>query len=86
MIQWLMYPTELGKAPDDIEYVGKVSRLFKKEVYYIFKYRSDSENLDEASKNKWLLGWASEEGGTFSEFEEFARFEAPTLKATLKNI
>ena len=86
MIQWLMYPTELGKAPEEIEYVGKVTRLFRKEEYHIFKYRSDSENLDEALKNKWLLGWVSEDGGTFSEFEEYAKFEMPTLKATLKNI
>lgn len=86
MVHWLMYPTELGKEPDEIEYVGKITYLFKKEVYYVFKYRSNSDTLDENLKNKWLIGWSSEDGGTFSNFDEYALFEKATLDATLKNI
>ena len=50
-----MYPTELGKAPDDIEFVGKITYLFKKDKYYVFKYRSDSDTLSDNLKNKWLI-------------------------------
>lgn len=86
MVHWLMYPTELGKAPDAIEYIGKITYLFKKEMYYVFKYRSDSDTLDDDLKNKWLIGWSSQDGGTFSNFDEYALFEKATIPATLKNI
>lgn len=86
MIHWLTYPTELGKAPDEIEYIGKITYLFKKEEYFVFKYRSDSENLEDELKNKWLIGWSSDEGGTFSNFDRYDLFEKATVKATLKNI
>jgi hypothetical protein len=86
LVHWLMYPTELGKEPDEIEYIGKITYLFKKEVYYVFKYRSDSDTLDDTLKNKWLIGWSSNDGGTFSNFDEYALFEKGTIDATLKNI
>ena len=86
LVHWLMFPTELGKAPDEIVHIGKIKHLFQKEVFHIFKYRSDSKNLDEDKKNKWLVGWSSNEGGTFSEFDEFAPFEKETTKKTLKLI
>jgi bacterioferritin (cytochrome b1) len=86
MVHWLMYPTELGKEPDEIEYIGKITYLFKKEVYYVFKYRSNSDTLDDNLKNKWLIGWSSEDGGTFSNFDEYALYEKNTIDATLKNI
>jgi len=86
MVHWLVYPTELGKEPDAIEYVGPIRYLFKKEVYYVFKYRSDSDNLGEDRKNRWLIGWSSEDGGTFSNFDVYADFEKDTVKKTLKNI
>lgn len=86
LIHWLMYPTELGKEPDEIEYIGKITYPFKKEVYYVFKYRSDSDTLDDGLKNKWLIGWSSDDGGTFSNFDEYALFEKGSIKATLKNI
>lgn len=85
MVHWLMYPTELGKEPDEIEYIGKITYLFKKEVYYVFKYRSDSDTLDDDLKNKWLIGWSSDDG-TFSNFDEYALFEKDSVDATLKNI
>jgi hypothetical protein len=86
LVHWLMYPTELGQEPDEIEYIGKITYLFKKEVYFVFKYRSNSDTLDENLKNKWLIGWSSEDGGTFSNFDEYALFEKKSLNATLKNI
>lgn len=86
LVRWLTYPTELGKAPDEIVYIGKIKKLFKKEVFHVFKYRSNSETLGEDRKNKWLIGWSSNDGGTFSNFDEFAPFERETTKKTLKLI
>ena len=83
MIRWLVYPTELGQLPDEIEYLGKVK---KKEVYHIFRFKSNSDNLEEARKGVWLIGWSSEEGGTFSEFDLYADFEQKTVEKTLKYI
>ena len=84
MTQWLLYPTELGKLPDKMEYLGK-SKV-KKEVYHIFKYTSDSENLTDDLRNEWLIGWSSLEGGTFSNFDKLSDFEKKTPEKTVKNI
>ena len=86
MVHWLVYPTELGKKPDAIEYLGKVKYFFKKEEYYVFKYMSDSENLGAEYKNKWLIGWSSEDGGTFSNFDLLSDYEKGSVDKTLKNI
>ena len=86
LVHWLTFPTELGKVPEEIVYIGRIKRLFKKEVFHVFKYRSDSDTLDENLKNKWLIGWSSNDGGTFSNFDEYALFEKATIDATLKNI
>lgn len=86
LVHWLTFPTELGKAPDAIEYVGKVKFLFRKYPYHVFKFRSDSNTLDEAGKNKWLVGWSSRDGKTFSDFVEYAQVEQETLEETLKYI
>ena len=65
---------------------GKVKYFFKKDVYHVFKFMSDSDNLGDDLKNKWLIGWSSVEGGTFSNFDEYALFEKASVKKTLKNI
>lgn len=86
LVHWLTFPTELGKVPDEIVYIGRIKQLFKKEVFHVFKFRSDSDTLGDELKNKWLIGWSSNEGGTFSNFDEYALFEKATIDATLKNI
>ena len=86
LVHWLTYPTELGKAPDEIEYIGKITYLFKREVYHVFKYRSDSETLGDDLRGKWLIGWSSADGGTFSNFDEFKKFDLGNPDKTLKNI
>ena len=86
LVHWLIYPTELGKAPDEIEYIGKVKKLFSNEEYHVFKYRSDSSNLDDALRGKWLIGWSSDNGGTFSNFDLYGEYEKDTVEKTLKNI
>ncbi len=84
LVHWLTYPTELGKAPDEIEYIGKTD--IKKEIFYVFKFKSGSDTLCEEQKNKWLIGWSSNEGGTFSNFDEYEKFDKGTPEKTLKYI
>lgn len=86
LVHWLTYPTELGKAPDSIEYIGRIKKLFRSEVFHVFKYISSSDNLDEESKNKWLIGWSSNEGGTFSNFDKYDDYDLGSVEKTLKNI
>lgn len=86
LVHWLTYPTELGQTPDEIEYIGRIKYLFKKDVYHIFKFRSASETLGEDLKDKWLIGWASKDGGTFSNFDELDKFDLGDTDKTLKNI
>jgi len=83
LVHWLTYPTELGKEPDQIEYLGKVK---KKEIYHIFRYTSNSDNLGEDLHDKWLIGWSNNEGGTFSNFDLYSNFEQKTVEKTLKVI
>ncbi len=86
LVHWLCYPTELGQPPEEIEYIGKIKYLFKKEVYHVFKYRSSSDTLGDDLRGKWLIGWSSPDGGTFSNFDEFAKFDLGNNDKTLKNI
>ena len=86
LVHWLCYPTELGQPPEEIAYIGKIKYLFKKDVYHVFKYRSESDTLGDDLKGKWLIGWSSAEGGTFSNFDEFAKFDLGNNDKTLKNI
>lgn len=84
LVHWLIYPTELGKEPDEIEYIGKTT--VKKEEYFLFRYKSDSDNLGEELQNKWLIGWSGSDGGTFSQFDEYALYEQATPEKTVKYI
>lgn len=86
LVHWLTYPTELGQAPDEIAYIGKITYLFKKDVYHVFKFRSGSETLGGNLRNKWLIGWSGNDGGTFSNFDEFEKFDLGSTEKTLKNI
>jgi len=84
LVHWLTYPTELGKMPDEIVLLGDVK--VKKEQYYIFKYKSDSDTLSNDLKNEWLIGWSSEDGGTFSNFDRLCDYEQKKPEKTLKVI
>jgi hypothetical protein len=84
MVHWLTYPTELGKVPDKIELLGDIK--VKKERFFVFKYMSNSDTLDDEHKNVWLIGWSSDDGETFSNFDKLSLFEKKTNQKTLKNI
>lgn len=84
MVQWLTYPTELGKAPDAIEYIGQTKK--KGEIFHVFRYRSDSDNLGDELKGQWLIGWSGSDGGTFSNFDPLVDYEQKTPEKTVKYI
>lgn len=86
LVHWLLYPTELGQAPDEIEYIGKAKWLFKKDVYHIFRFRSDSQTLSDECRGKWLIGWSNAQGGTFSNFDLYDDYAKDTPEATVKYI
>lgn len=84
MVHWLCYPTELGKEPYEIKLLGDCK--VKGEKYFIFIYKTDSDNLDEELKNKWLIGWSSDDGGTFSNFDLFEEYDTGKPEKTVKRI
>ncbi len=84
MVHWLTYPTELGKEPDEIEFLGQTKK--KGEVFHIFRYKSDSDNLGDDLKGVWLIGWSGNDGGTFSNFDKYADYEKKTPEKTVKYI
>lgn len=76
-VRWLIYPTELGRVPDEIEFIETKPQGTDKLMYY-FKFRTDPPHW--SSADGWMLGWAGpfpkdgplETHGTdtFSEFEK----------------
>lgn len=81
--RWLSYPTELGMLPDEIEYVGHVR---KGNNYYIFRFRSESENLSDELRGEWLIGWSGSHGNTFSKYDLYNDYAQETTEKTLKYI
>lgn len=73
LVNWLVHPRELGRAPDAIELMHVVT--FNSETdagwldYYLFRFRVDGEHW--ASRLGWLAGVAG----------PFVRKEAPTIQA-----
>lgn len=78
MVNWLVYPTELARVPDEIslEKVVTVNEGQGDANYYLFKFRSNDTLW---SKDGWMAGVAGpyllknmptpyDEGGTYSEF------------------
>lgn len=71
MIDWLSYPTELGKKPARIQIAKEFEYLNMK--YYVFKFKANFFD------NKWLIGVCGgfedetleDCGHTFSEFQEY---------------
>ena len=84
LVHWLTYPTELGKEPDEIEFLGQTKK--KGEIFHIFRYKSDSHNLGDDLKGVWLIGWSGSDGGTFSNFDKYADYEKKTPEKTVKYI
>jgi hypothetical protein len=58
MVRWLMFPSELGRAPDEIELVGTVpvttSDGAATYTYFVFRYRARDRLTRQMGK--WLVG------------------------------
>jgi hypothetical protein len=55
LVSWLEYPTELGKAPDEIELMEKITLQENEElVYYVFKFRTIMPHW--AARSNWMIG------------------------------
>lgn len=95
MVTWLIFPTELGRVPNEIECMKKVSYFTKKEGiidYFVFRFRTFEPHW--AAEDGWMAGIAGpylrkEEpstkayGGTFSEFESW---ESKTAEEHVQSI
>ena len=73
-----------GKTPDELECLGKT--VFKKSTFFVFRFRSDSENLEENQRGKWLICCSAPELGIFSPFAEYEKYQKKTPEKTLKHI
>lgn len=54
LVNWLEFPTELGKAPDVIEFLTKVTLIEIEWLdYYVFKFRSSTPRW---AARDWMIG------------------------------
>ena len=84
MTRWIEYPAQLGQSPEDLECIG--SAKVKKNTFYVFRFRSQSESLDESLRGKWLICCTSLELGIFSPFADYEKYQKKTPEKTFKNI
>ena len=54
LVTWLEFPTELGRAPDEIELLTKITLEENELDYYVFKYRTIKPKW--AAKLNWMMG------------------------------
>ena len=56
LVNWLEFPTELDKVPDDIKHIKRVTIKFDNDdvYYHVFKYMTNDPHW--AAKNGWMLG------------------------------
>jgi hypothetical protein len=82
MVGWLVFPTELGRPPDDIELMRVVSQSFREGVFdwYLFRFRTREPHW--AAEKGWMAGVAgpfrradapspTSYGDTFSSFDKW---------------
>lgn len=69
MVNWLIFPTELGRAPDEIELMQTIERDLGDHgvfVYYIFRFKTHAPH------------WSAEDGWTAGVAGPFRRDDFPT--------
>jgi hypothetical protein len=82
MVTWLIYPTELGRAPDEIQLMAVVPRTYSdgEAEFFVFRFRTFEPHW--AAKDGWIAGVAGPflkgaspstkaYGGTFSMFTPY---------------
>lgn len=92
LVSWLMYPTELGCEPNEIELVKVIA--VGQEDHYVFRFRTDDATLGQPAKT-WLLGAAgpyqhgrvsSHGNGTFSTFKRADQKTAEQYVADIRAV
>ena len=77
LVTWLEFPTELGRAPDEIKFFATVS-LGSDEVYNVFQYRSQQPRW--AAKLGWMIGVVGPYSSSSSPYDVpkriFSRFNS----------
>lgn len=99
MVAWLTYPTELGRAPDQIELMntaevdaGADGGVF---VYYVFRFRTHEPHW--SAKDGWMAGisgpFRKEDmptmdgwGETFSAFTKWDEFDASQHLSSVRQL
>jgi hypothetical protein len=84
MVGWLIYPTELGRAPHEIELMATFDDAPGAQRYYLFRFRTHAPHW--AAKNGWMSGLCgpydvasmptTKAGG--STFSTFTKWDAKT--------
>lgn len=77
LVNWLEFPTELGKAPDEIELYSKITVAANEPLeYFVFKYRTSRPHW--AAQYDWMIGVCGPYRGQSSPYEVpqrvFSRF------------
>ena len=77
LVTWLEFPTELGRAPHEIELYTTVDLNEREDqTYYVFKYRMTGDHW--AVENDWMLGVAGPYGNESQPYDTprriFSRF------------
>ncbi|MDW8107056.1 MAG: hypothetical protein RMK45_06205 [Armatimonadota bacterium] len=76
MVDWLKFPTELGRPPDEIEWMGAYPVLTEEgeaEVH-LFRFRVEDEPWEAGIAGPYLLSeipTTNHLGGTFSRFDKW---------------
>lgn len=99
MVQWLIFPTELGRAPDHIELMKTIERDLGADagvfVYFVFRFKTDSPHW--SAKNGWMAGISGpfkrsefpttqDWGDTFSAFTKWDEFSADEHLASVEEL
>jgi hypothetical protein len=100
MVAWLTYPTELARAPDEIELMKTVEVNAGKGgggvfVYYVFRFRTHEPHW--AAKDGWMAGisgpFRKDEmptmtgwGDTFSSFTKWEEFDASDHLSSVREL
>lgn len=98
MVNWLMYPTELARAPDEIElmHVATIDKEGGPIAYYVFRFRTFEPHW--GAKDGWMAGVSGpfmqkdapstvSYGHTFSRFEPWdSKTPEEHLEAVLENL
>jgi hypothetical protein len=94
MVRWLVFPTELGQAPDEIELMGRFPFASEEgpTEYFVFRFRTVEPHW--AAKSGWMAGVAGpylpvaeiEPSGAYGCFSHFNAWDLMTAEEHARTI